>query len=76
MKPFIIVPPALLLFLQSCGIYQSHFECPASPGVRCVPVSTLLEHIVEQEEGDDLFLPPSAQAKPCCSSCLHTQSKS
>jgi hypothetical protein len=44
------------LCLTSCGIYNSHFECPPGKGVGCASVGEVMDMIVEREEGEDLFL--------------------
>ena len=46
----------LCLFLSSCGIYKSEFDCPAGKGVGCASVGEVLDMIVEREDGEDLFL--------------------
>lgn len=49
---FLFIP---LLFLTSCGIYQNSFDCPPGKGIGCAPVGKVLDLIVEQDEGEDLF---------------------
>jgi hypothetical protein len=46
----------LCLCLSSCGIYNSEFECAPGKGVGCASVGEVMDMIVEQEEGEDLFL--------------------
>lgn len=47
----------ILTGLTSCKVYNSHFECPPSPGVPCTPLTTLEKMIVETPEGNpDIFL--------------------
>jgi hypothetical protein len=52
----IVCCAVLCLFLASCGIYNSHFDCPPGEGVGCASVNEVMEMIVEREEGEDLFL--------------------
>lgn len=44
------------LFLASCGIYSSKFDCPPGKGVGCAPVGEILDLIIEKESGEDLFV--------------------
>ena len=44
------------IFLSSCGIYNSHFDCPPGEGVGCASVGEVMDMIVEKEEGEDLFV--------------------
>jgi hypothetical protein len=48
--------------LTSCSIYQSHFDCQASPGVGCTSVHEVLDLIVEKEGAEDLFIKDSQTA--------------
>lgn len=47
---------SLLLFLTSCGIYKSDFDCRPGKGIGCAPVGEVLDLIVEQDEGEDVFI--------------------
>lgn len=42
--------------LASCGVYRTHFDCPAGKGIGCAPVTEVLDMIVERENGEDLFI--------------------
>ncbi len=44
-----------ILFLTSCNIYNSEFECRPGKGVGCAPVGEVLDLIVEKEKGEDIF---------------------
>ena len=44
------------LFLSSCGVYGTKFECPPGKGIGCKSVGEVLDLIVEKEEGEDLFV--------------------
>ena len=44
------------IFLSSCGIYNSHFDCPPGEGVGCASVGEVMDMIIEKEEGEDLFV--------------------
>ena len=60
MKPYIFIAAAALL--ASCGIYNSHFDCPAGKGIGCKSVNEVLDLIVEKEEGEDVFVADPGQA--------------
>lgn len=47
---------ALALLCVSCGMYQSHFDCPPGKGIGCKPVSEVLNLIVERENESDFFV--------------------
>lgn len=47
---------SFVLFLSSCGIYNSHFDCPPGKGVGCAPVNDVLDLIVEKKDGEDVFV--------------------
>ena len=51
-----------LIFLTSCSIYSTSFDCPPGKGIGCASVSEVLDLIVEREEGEDLFVPDLGQA--------------
>ena len=53
----IIAVTFLSIALASCGIYNSEWDCPPGEGVRCKPVSQVLDMIVEKESGEDTFVP-------------------
>lgn len=44
------------IFLASCGVYNSRFDCPPGRGIGCASVNEVLELIVETKEGEDLFV--------------------
>lgn len=45
-----------LILLASCGIHNTHFDCPPSRGIGCKPVDEVLDLIVEKKEGEDVFV--------------------
>jgi|LakMenEpi03Aug12_release.lakeMendotaPanAssembly.Ray.scaffolds.fasta_scaffold03135_14 hypothetical protein len=46
-----------LLFLSSCQIYRSKFDCPPGEGVPCTSVTEIEKMIIETPEGEsDIFL--------------------
>jgi len=47
---------SICLILTSCGVYNSHFDCPPGRGIGCASVNEVLDMIVEREEGEDLFI--------------------
>jgi hypothetical protein len=47
---------ALSISCAACGIYQTKWDCPPGEGVRCKPVSDVMEMIVEKDDGQDLFI--------------------
>ena len=58
----VLLLSAMSIFFASCGIYQSHFDCPAGEGVGCKSVNEVLGMIVEKEEGEDLFVQDEQEA--------------
>ncbi len=47
---------AVCLSLTSCGVYNTHFDCPPGKGIGCAPVNEVLDMIVEREDGEDFFI--------------------
>ena len=46
------------LIMQSCAVYNKHFDCQPPKGT-CCSVSEIESMIVEKEKGADLFIPTS-----------------
>ena len=44
------------VFLSSCGVYNSSFDCAPGRGIGCASVSEVLNLIVERDVGEDIFV--------------------
>jgi hypothetical protein len=60
MKAIGLIP---ILLATSCGMYNSNFDCLPGQGVGCKSVNDVLQMIVEQENGEDLFASEPTQEK-------------
>ncbi len=49
------------LLMQSCAVYNKHFDCQPPRG-SCCSVSEIESMIVEKEEGPDLFIPTAKES--------------
>lgn len=58
---FFFIHSCFLIFLSSCGIYRSSFDCPAGKGIGCARVDEVLDMIVERDSGEDLFITDSSK---------------
>lgn len=61
-----------IIFLTSCQVYQSNFDCPPGKGIPCTSVSDIEKMIVETDKGPDFLLERKndccpAESKNCCS---------
>jgi hypothetical protein len=61
---------ALCIAFASCSMYNSNFDCPPGKGIGCKPVNEVLYMIVENDDGEDLFVTDPEEAH-----LLKTQAK-
>ena len=54
---FMIITGSLALLGSSCSIYDSEFNCPPGEGIGCAAVGEVLEMIIENDSGEDDFIP-------------------
>lgn len=67
------------MFLASCQVYKSNFDCPAGEGVPCTSVHELEQMIIESEDGPNIFVrqPLESETKlvKACDGKIHMKHK-